>query len=190
MQIKDYIKVYKNFLDKDVCKETVKELSATDCVYKENTFYNVRSNTYVNEHNDDLDVVSDDYELKNKQIILDRLWFLLNEYITKDFVQSYWNGWEGYSAPRFNRYKENKLMVKHCDHIHSLFEGTRKGIPVLSILGALNDNYEGGELIFFDDYKIDLKEGDIMVFPSNFLYPHRVEKVTKGIRYSFASWSW
>mgnify|MGYP001213588018 CR=1 FL=1 len=34
-----------------------------------------------------------------------------------------------------------------------------------------------------------LKKGDVVIFPSNFMYPHRVEKVTKGTRYSFVTWS-
>ena len=79
-------------------------------------------------------------------------------------------------------------MALHCDHIHSLFDGERKGIPVLSVLGALNDDYEGGEFIMFDDYKIPLKTGDVVIFPSVFLYPHKVMPVTKGTRHSLVLW--
>lgn len=91
---------------------------------------------------------------------------------------------------RFNRYRPNTLMKTHHDHIHSLFDGERKGIPVLSIVGLLNDDYEGGEFVFFQDYKITLSKGDILIFPSIFIFPHRVEKVLKGTRYSFVSWAW
>ena len=38
--------------------------------------------------------------------------------------------------------------------------------------------------------KINLTKGDIIVFPSNFMFPHRVEPVTKGNRYSYISWVW
>ena len=79
-------------------------------------------------------------------------------------------------------------MSKHVDHIHDLFTGDIKGIPILSILSLLNDNYQGGEFIMFDDYEIKLKAGDLLIFPSVFLYPHLVKPVTKGIRYSFVSW--
>jgi predicted 2-oxoglutarate/Fe(II)-dependent dioxygenase YbiX len=71
-----------------------------------------------------------------------------------------------------------------------LFDGQQKGIPVLSLVGVLNDEYEGGELTFFDDYKLDLKQGDVVVFPSCFLYPHKVNEITKGTRYSLVSWAW
>jgi predicted 2-oxoglutarate/Fe(II)-dependent dioxygenase YbiX len=71
-----------------------------------------------------------------------------------------------------------------------MFDGTIKGIPVLSILGALNDDYEGGELVFWESEKINLKAGEVMIFPSNFMYPHRVDEVKSGTRYSFVSWVW
>jgi len=91
---------------------------------------------------------------------------------------------------RFNRYDTHTLMKTHHDHIHSLFDGERKGIPTLSIVGHLNNDYTGGNFFFFNDYEIKLKKGDILIFPSLFMFPHRVEKVTKGTRYSFVSWAW
>jgi predicted 2-oxoglutarate/Fe(II)-dependent dioxygenase YbiX len=81
-------------------------------------------------------------------------------------------------------------MKTHHDHIQSLFDGERKGIPVLSIVGLLNDDFDGGEFVFFDEHKVNLKKGDILIFPSIFIFPHRVAKVTKGTRYSFVSWAW
>ncbi len=36
--------------------------------------------------------------------------------------------------------------------------------------------------------KPTLKTGDMIIFPSNFLYPHQVMPVTKGERYSIVSW--
>jgi len=81
-------------------------------------------------------------------------------------------------------------MKLHCDHIHSMFDGERKGVPTLTILGALNDDYEGGELLMFGDYKIDMPAGSVAVFPSNFMFPHEVKPVKKGIRFSYVSWTW
>ena len=81
-------------------------------------------------------------------------------------------------------------MENHHDHIQHMFDGKRKGAPVLSIIGILNDDYEGGELIMFEDKKINTKKGDLIIFPSNFLYPHEITPVTKGVRYSYVSWVW
>ena len=58
-------------------------------------------------------------------------------------VYEWFGGWNGYSELRFNKYDETTQMKLHCDHIHSMFDGTRKGIPALSLLGCLNDDYEG-----------------------------------------------
>ena len=82
------------------------------------------------------------------------------------------------------------MMRPHFDHIQSLFDGEKRGIPVLSVIGALNDHsdYEGGGLVFWDDFEIKLDKGDILIFPSCYLYPHRVQEVTKGERYSFVCW--
>ena len=82
-------------------------------------------------------------------------------------------------------------MVKHADHIHSIFEnglGTPTGIPILSVIGVLNEDFEGGEIEMFENTKIKPQTGDVLIFPSNFLYPHKVCEVTKGTRYSFVSW--
>ena len=94
------------------------------------------------------------------------------------------------SLIRFNRYSPGQLMRQHVDHIYSLFDGTRKGIPVLSFILNFNDDYEGGDLFFWEDEVIKLGKGDIVMFPSLFLFPHGVTELTKGIRYSGVSWGY
>lgn len=93
-----------------------------------------------------------------------------------------------YSSPRFNRYITGSDMKPHSDCIISLFE-KGMGCPILSIVGVLNDDYEGGDFIMFDNLKIELKAGDILIFPSGFQYTHHVTTVTKGERWSFVSWT-
>ena len=63
----------------------------------------------------------------------------------------------------------------------------------LSIIINLNEEYEGGNLIFTDQKKVEVKriklgKGSIVFFPSNFMYPHSIEPITKGVRYSIVSW--
>lgn len=93
------------------------------------------------------------------------------------------------SATRFNLYTVGTDMEKHVDHINTLFDGNFKGVPILSIVGVLNDNYKGGNFIFFEDYEVKLSKGDLMIFPSNFIYPHAVKEITEGNRLSFVSWA-
>jgi predicted 2-oxoglutarate/Fe(II)-dependent dioxygenase YbiX len=63
----------------------------------------------------------------------------------------------------------------------------------LSIIMNLNSDYEGGDLIFADQKeneikKLKLGKGSIVFFPSNFMYPHGIQPITKGTRYSIVAW--
>jgi predicted 2-oxoglutarate/Fe(II)-dependent dioxygenase YbiX len=40
------------------------------------------------------------------------------------------------------------------------------------------------------DYVRGIPANHILVFPSDFLYPHKVCEVTSGERFSFVSWAW
>jgi predicted 2-oxoglutarate/Fe(II)-dependent dioxygenase YbiX len=113
--------------------------------------------------------------------------FLINNNSFEEY-QSY-TGITSCSNVKFNRCKPHTRVHVHHDHIHELFGENNKSIPVLSVVGLLNDEFEGGEFIVFKDYNIQLKKGDILLFPSTFLYPHRVEQVKKGTRYSFVTWA-
>jgi predicted 2-oxoglutarate/Fe(II)-dependent dioxygenase YbiX len=89
---------------------------------------------------------------------------------------------------RLNKYEKGRDMKEHFDHISSIFTGEDKGVPILSIIGFLNDDFEGGEL-YINGKSINPKRGDILIFPSNFMYPHEVKPVTKGERYSYVAWA-
>ena len=91
---------------------------------------------------------------------------------------------------RFNRYKPGQIMRQHHDHIHSLFDGNIKGVPVLTFILNFNDDYEGADLFFWENTGVKLGKGDIVMFPSNWLFPHGVTEATKGVRYSGSVWGW
>jgi predicted 2-oxoglutarate/Fe(II)-dependent dioxygenase YbiX len=107
-----------------------------------------------------------------------------------DFVSRYEKKYMNvteFCGVRFNKYSVGEGIAEHVDHIHSLFDGTRKGIPIISIVGVFNDNYEGGEFMLNKE-QIDMKQGDVLIFPSCFLYPHMVKPITSGTRYSWVLW--
>ena len=63
----------------------------------------------------------------------------------------------------------------------------------LSVILNLNDEYKGGDLIFTDQKEKEVKrlklgKGSIVFFPSNFMYPHGIQPITKGTRYSIVAW--
>jgi len=84
------------------------------------------------------------------------------------------------------KYSSDSNYKIHVDHGTT----TRRA---LSIIMNLNDGYEGGDLIFTDQKKKEIKKlklnkGSIVFFPSNFLYPHSITPIIKGARYSIVAW--
>lgn len=60
----------------------------------------------------------------------------------------------------------------------------------LSLVLFLNNDFEGGDLVF-PDLKIRIRPepGLLVCFPSSHMYLHGVEPVTKGKRYSMVTWA-
>lgn len=62
----------------------------------------------------------------------------------------------------------------------------------VSYIFFINDDYDGGELYFqfLKSQKIDveIKKNRLIIWPSNFQYPHGVNKVTKGTKFSVVAW--
>ena len=185
--LSSYVVVLENWIDEESCKQTIREMQNAN--WQQHTFYNAMDGSYnTRSGSKELDIAYG-RGLSTQPYIMQRIWDAYKEYVTH--LNFTWvDSWQGYSEVRFNMYKETRLMAEHCDHIHTLFDGERKGIPTLTFLGMLNDDYEGGELIMWGDEKIPMAKGSAVVFPSCFLYPHRVEPVTSGTRYSCVSWAW
>lgn len=91
-------------------------------------------------------------------------------------------------APRsHNPYKILKYEVggKFENHIDDGGGNFRR----VSTVYYLNDDYDGGELCF-PQFNIELKPkaGDMIIFPSSYVYSHSVKPVILGNRFSIASW--
>lgn len=88
------------------------------------------------------------------------------------------NYWESFN---FVKYGVDQHFQVHSDHGYSY-------ICVLSSVGYINDDYEGGEL-FFDkiNVKIKPKAGDLYLFPSSYIYSHAAMPVTSGVKYSIVT---
>ena len=184
--IEDYIYV-ENHIPVEVCEELIDECNKKE--WKKHTWNHHASGTYASEETKELDVMPCTQDQQNK--ITPHLVKALEEYQIK-------HSWPGektsppwltkFSPIRFNKYEVGNTMREHYDHIHSLFDGKMKGVPILSIVANLNEDYEGADF-YCRGKEIPLKTGDILLFPSNFIYPHEVKEATKGTRYSFVSWA-
>jgi hypothetical protein len=84
------------------------------------------------------------------------------------------------------RYQPGQHFRTHIDNIagHPTW-GQRQ----LSGLVYLNDDYQGGALHFpRQQKKIKPRAGSVVLFPSNFAYPHESQDVTSGNKYAVVTW--
>jgi predicted 2-oxoglutarate/Fe(II)-dependent dioxygenase YbiX len=183
-KLSDLIIIQKNLIPSDICSFIIEDIEKRN--WEQHTWYdNVDSSVYTNQDKE-LDVQSSTSNIQN----------ILNPYIdecvTRYFLKLSENPFTvSCSSPvRFNRYKTGQKMRSHTDHIKTLFSPPEQGIPVLSMIIHLNENYTGGQLTFWDNYFPKLKTGDIILWPSIFLYPHKVTEVTSGNRYTGVVWFW
>jgi predicted 2-oxoglutarate/Fe(II)-dependent dioxygenase YbiX len=184
LQLKNFIHIERGLIPKDTCRfviDSIKNKSWSSHSWSRN---GKGKFIYPTKELDVLEVTPSLEDILNPLISLSVKCY--NEFIGGEKLNE--SKVTCFSPVRFNRYQKGQTMRIHCDHIKTLFEGEVKGIPVLSIIINFNDDYKGGDLIFWDDYKVDLGEGDVVVFPSLFLFPHRIEEVTENIRYSGVAW--
>jgi len=97
----------------------------------------------------------------------------------------------------FNKY-ETPILRKiygntriHVDNILSDMDSYKSNnYRVLSCIMCLNDDYEGGELIFpCQNRNIKLKKGQIILFPPYWTHPHYSEKLKNNtFRYTVTTW--
>jgi len=81
-------------------------------------------------------------------------------------------------AINFVRYGEGQHFSVHTDDGFSYS-------CTLSSVGYLNDEYEGGEIWFPNlNLKFKPQKGDILFFPSTYIYAHSALPVSSGIKYS------
>jgi len=85
-----------------------------------------------------------------------------------------------YEAFNFVKYEgEGKHFRVHADH------GPAYNCTVSAVI-YINDDYEGGEIEFprLNNYVHKPKVGDIVVFPSNYIYEHASLPMKSGTKYS------
>ena len=183
-KVEDYIFI-KNYLNDDQCQKLIR--LCKDKAWSPHQWYNNQSEnskegdtdcqvTWTDINIEDLLVPVMEQSIRDYQEKFAPKHKTLKRFITK------------MTKIRLNKYKANKDMKVHIDHIHSIFDGNDKGIPILSLVGLFNDDFEGGEF-YVNNKQIEFNKGDIIIFPSNFMYPHEVKVITKGERYSYVAWA-
>ena len=124
--------------------------------------------------------------VKHTRILQEKFYQLGLEYLNKKKVSQVTNIKKQIQL-QILKYTTGGFYTYHTDYC---FSEPRN----LSFVYLLNDDFEGGNLSFYNIEKDvyftpQLKRNSIIVFPSNFIFPHTVEPVTKGIRYTCVGWA-
>jgi len=185
MNLEHFIHVERNVIPDDFCEQIIKEYDEPDD-WKPGTINDYEVNEY---RKCEVVYLSQDEilerNLKTRKKIDDRLFNIITNHIEK-YLKKYDS--LGYvqitedTGYMLLRYKTGDYVKKHVDTSSDQHR-------TLSCSLILNDNYEGGEITFFDgEIKPNLKKGDLLIFPSSFTYPHQVLPITSGTRYSIITW--
>jgi len=176
--MKKYIGYYEEVVPHVLCRDII------------NYNFNFQPSTYANHKGKT--------KTSNERVCMDEVWIKNGNVYYNDIKAAFEYTIKKYSEEhelfsvihhtdfRVNKYSEGGFMSKHCDNIHHS-HGQKYGFPQVSSLLFLNDNYEGGEFVVADEV-YNTKKGSVIIFPSNFMFPHEVKPITKGIRWSIIAW--
>ena len=186
MQLKDYIKIYDNKIDPKLISNLIK-FSNNHFASKEFVQASVGS-----AHNIDKDIRSVTQlpmshlhpSLSNVHWTNLLTWMVKSTFIaySKEFKNL---GMDGFIEPiQLLRYDKSNHYDWHVDDGPGMFRRA-------SFVMMLNNDYKGGLLQFkFGDNieTIDLKVGRMVVWPSSFLFPHRVTPIEEGTKHTVVCW--
>jgi predicted 2-oxoglutarate/Fe(II)-dependent dioxygenase YbiX len=175
-----------DWINRETCREIIADLTAGN--WEKHTYQTEAGDDNPLEEDREFDVgmTGESAATKAMKPLLERAFQF---YSTR--LQMPWFPAPRYHSPaQFHRYTQGHEMIEHCDHINTLFDGKRRGVPVLTLLALLDDEFSGGELIMWGEEHIPMRAGTIVVFPSNFMFPHRVEPLLDGVRHTAVSWAW
>ena len=178
----DWVGHYKNILSVELCNQIIdykfdyvkstyathKGLSPNEKRVEMDEIWIRKDHTFYKDLNNAVSKVAEKYAIKMKS------------FHDRDFVVQKTTDF------RLNKYDVGGYMSRHCDNIHHS-HGQTFGYPQASVLLFLNDNFKGGEFLVSEEQPT-IKTGEALIFPSNFMFPHEVKKITQGTRWSIVSW--
>lgn len=181
-KLEDYIYVVKNALSLNLCNEILNEFKDDE----EWVDTAVGSGVKKDVRNCKTIIISYPHVIQKNNEVRHRLDNAIFDGATK-CIQKYNDKFphcliEEDSGYELLKYPEGCFYIQHVDS----FKARPRSVSCSFIL---SDDFEGGEFAFFDrELKYKLEKGDAIMFPSNFMYPHEIMPVTKGIRYSIITW--
>lgn len=182
-QLVDYIKVYDSIFTPEECKTILDEYKNSDeWKYTKVGSQGVEDKNYRNCESIDIsyqDIIEKNQSVrKNIDELIHKKTIGVSQKYHRNFPFCSLTTDSGYNLLR---YKTGGFYKEHTD------SGSSFRTVAMSI--NLNDDYEGGNMVFFnEEVTISCGLGSVIIFPANFMYPHQIMEVTKGIRYSIVTW--
>ena len=189
-QLNNYIRIYDNILPKGTLKKFFKICENSKKFMTGSIVGNTPDGTVNKKIRDTLvwDLINGEEEESKTNIHWCNLWIaLFSKYLKRYSKDIEVNLDSELNTIQVLKYMNNGHYNLHIDH--------GKTIPrTLSFIFFVNDDYEGGQLTFaLPNYagtsSVEKKANRMIVWPSNFLFPHGVKPVTKGTRYSVVAWA-
>lgn len=173
--------VYKNCLDQFTCKHFINFFEEKNLIRRIIENYDIYYDLYM------FDEKTDDQETNILNLVVDNC---LNDYCEKSFFKSTFrnaenNGDRIFLGLKRTRYHYKKYSVKDSYGWHH--DGPWP--HVLSMILYLNDDYDGGELVFKNqniEYKPSV--GDVIMFPSTWSYIHKSNQIKNGTKKIIGAW--
>ena len=174
MEMKNFIQKYNDIIDHELCDQIIKE--ADENHFKSATTGDGNVSDY---RNCIAKPLSDKFDKSIFEVVAKSL---------RKYCETF-------------KWCEFGLNIEDTGYQHLFYKGSNRGEykmhtdhfdlhpRVLSCSMLLNDNYDGGDFVFFDEqYLVKKKKGSVIMFPSNFCFPHAVTPVTNGDRHSIITW--
>jgi Rps23 Pro-64 3,4-dihydroxylase Tpa1-like proline 4-hydroxylase len=182
-KLEDFIKIYDDIISDDLCDKILNEYKNSDdwgltLVGEGVVNNNIRNCSMIQLSNND--VINKKYEIRKFiDVELHQQLLKVVEKYSQDFPNFAPSVDTGYDLLR---YQTGEFYTQHTDS----FVHQQRSV---SCSLSLNDDYTGGEFAFFNrEIVIRPKIGSVIVFPSNFMYPHEIMPVIEGTRYSIITW--
>lgn len=190
MEVKDYIKIYDDFLPLTLISTIMKWSNKTG--FKEGKILgndgvdqldkNTRNTEIIFLNRGSTSLTNVHYAALLGKGFINALKQYSEDYNIKDF------GVTGVNDIQILKYEVGGFYTWHIDHAGQIIPRS------ISMILFLNNDYKGGQLCFRDlngenEISIDPKPGRLVIWPSNFLYPHTVKPVEEGTRYTVVAWA-
>lgn len=173
-KLEDYIWYEPNFLDTILCEDIINRS-------KNSTGYNsgtIGVENAINTEVRDVDMVSFRDWPDLDQALFQAYGKAIQEYCNK-FTYLGVGKDEGYTLLRYGKGQHYR------EHVDCFTTSPRQ---VTAIFG-LNSEYTGGEFWFWGGaWRQRIEKGALLMFPSSFQYPHGVQPIESGVRYSVITW--